>query len=49
MARSGSASIEEARGLSFRRVFVPGVNEGLFPRPPAEDPLLAESQRAIFG
>lgn len=32
--------VEEARGMSFRRVFVPGVNEGLFPRPPAEDPLL---------
>jgi superfamily I DNA/RNA helicase len=32
--------IEEARGMSFRRVFVPGVNEGLFPRPPREDPLL---------
>ena len=32
--------IEEARAMSFRRVFVPGVNEGLFPRPPAEDPLL---------
>ena len=32
--------IEEARGMAFRCVFVPGVNEGLFPRPPAEDPLL---------
>ena len=26
--------------MAFRQVFVPGVNEGLFPRPPAEDPLL---------
>ena len=34
--------IEEARGMAFRRVFVPGINEGLFPRPPAEDPLLLE-------
>jgi ATP-dependent helicase/nuclease subunit B len=38
-------AIEEARGMTFRRVFVPGVNEGLFPRPPAEDPLLLKSQR----
>lgn len=37
--------IEEARGMSFRRVFVPGVNEGLFPRPPAEDPLLPGEAR----
>ena len=35
--------------MAFRRVFVPGVNEGLFPRPPAEDPLLLESQRAALG
>ena len=40
--------IEEARGLAFRRVFVPGVNEGLFSRPPAEDPLLLEAQRAAL-
>jgi CRISPR/Cas system-associated exonuclease Cas4 (RecB family) len=31
------SGIAEARGMSFRRVFLPGVNEGLFPRPPAED------------
>jgi ATP-dependent helicase/nuclease subunit B len=43
------SSIEEARGLAFRRVFVPGVNEGLFPRPPAEDPLLLEAQRRELG
>ena len=43
------SGIEEARGLSFRRVFVPGVNEGLFPRPPAEDPLLLEAQRRELG
>ena len=41
--------VEEARGLAFRRVFVPGVNEGLFPRPPAEDPLLLEAQRRQLG
>ncbi len=38
-------SVEESRGMAFRRVFVPGVNEGLFPRPAAEDPLLTEAQR----
>ena len=41
--------VEEARGLAFRRVFVPGVNEGLFPRPPAEDPLLLQAQRRELG
>ena len=41
--------VEEARGLSFRRVFLPGVNEGLFPRPPAEDPLLLHAQRSALG
>lgn len=38
------ASIEEARGMSFRHVFVPGVNEGLFPRPPSEDPFTGRSR-----
>ena len=42
-------TVEEARGLAFRRVFVPGVNEGLFPRPPAEDPLLLHEQRRSLG
>jgi CRISPR/Cas system-associated exonuclease Cas4 (RecB family) len=42
-------SVEEARGLAFRRVFVPGLNEGLFPRPPAEDPLLLHAQREALG
>ncbi|HEV3202013.1 MAG TPA: PD-(D/E)XK nuclease family protein [Bryobacteraceae bacterium] len=42
-------SVEETRGLAFRRVFVPGVNEGLFPRPPAEDPLLLHGQRKALG
>ncbi len=41
--------IEEARGMAFRCVFVPGVNEGLFPRPPAEDPLLLHVQRESLG
>ena len=42
-------SIEEARGMAFRQVFLPGVNEGLFPRPPTEDPLLWQSQREALG
>ncbi len=41
--------VEDARGLAFRHVFLPGVNEGLFPRPPAEDPLLLQSQRDALG
>jgi RecB family exonuclease len=41
--------IEEARGMAFRAVYVPGVNEGLFPRPPAEDPLLLGAQRTQLG
>jgi len=43
------STVEEARGLAFRSVFVPGVNEGLFPRPPAEDPLLLHAQRKDLG
>ena len=35
--------------MAFRCVFVPGVNEGLFPRPPAEDPLLLQAQRQALG
>jgi ATP-dependent helicase/nuclease subunit B len=41
--------IEEARGMAFRAVYVPGVNEGLFPRPPSEDPLLLGAQRKALG
>jgi ATP-dependent helicase/nuclease subunit B len=41
--------IDEARGMAFRHVYVPGVNEGLFPRPPAEDPLVWQSQRDALG
>jgi RecB family exonuclease len=40
-----ASSIDESRGMAFRQVFVPGVNEGLFPRPAAEDPLLTGAQR----
>jgi RecB family exonuclease len=38
-------SIEEVRGMSFDTVFLPGLNEGSFPRPPAEDPLLLDRFR----
>ena len=41
--------IDEARGMAFRHVYVPGLNEGLFPRPPAEDPLLWQAQRDALG
>lgn len=42
-------SIEDARGMSFRKVCVPGLNEGLFPRPVREDPLLLDEQRLALG
>ena len=33
-------SIEEARGLVFQLVFIPGLCEGTFPKPLFDDPLL---------
>ncbi|MGH9632442.1 MAG: PD-(D/E)XK nuclease family protein, partial [Bryobacteraceae bacterium] len=39
------AQIDDARGMDFRLVFVPGLNEGLFPRALREDPLLLDQQR----
>lgn len=39
------ASIDEARGLDFRAVFLPGLAEGLFPRKLNEDPLLLDEFR----
>jgi len=42
-------SIEEAAGMSFDEVFVPGLNEGVFPQAVREDPLLLDSQRAPLG
>lgn len=38
-------AVEEARGRSFDVVFVPGLAEGLFPRPPLEDHLLLDDLR----
>jgi len=36
--------IEEAVGLHFHSVFVPGMNEGVFPKTVREDPLLLDTQ-----
>ena len=35
-------AIEDAVGMSFSCVFLPGLCEGVFPRPFREDPLTAE-------
>jgi ATP-dependent helicase/nuclease subunit B len=35
----------DASGMSFDAVFVPGLSEGMFPRPIAEDPLLLSDVR----
>lgn len=40
------ASIEEARGLSFDIVFVPGLAEKVFPRKVTEDPIALDEVRA---
>ncbi len=39
------APLEEARGRSFDTVFLPGLAEGVFPRPHFEDPLLLDEDR----
>ncbi|HYO81363.1 MAG TPA: PD-(D/E)XK nuclease family protein [Bryobacteraceae bacterium] len=44
-----AAPLESARGMHFDLVFVPGLNEGLFPRPDREDPLLLDVQRNGLG
>ncbi|HUS04710.1 MAG TPA: PD-(D/E)XK nuclease family protein [Bryobacteraceae bacterium] len=38
-------AIEEALGMSFQLVFLPGLAEGAFPHRPAEDPLLLDDCR----
>ena len=38
-------SVDSARGLSFRTVFVPGLAERIFPRKIVEDPILPDTQR----
>ncbi|MFN7922525.1 MAG: PD-(D/E)XK nuclease family protein [Bryobacteraceae bacterium] len=43
------ASIDEARGRSFRVAFLPGLAEGIFPRRPFEDPLLLDDYRSAWS
>jgi ATP-dependent helicase/nuclease subunit B len=43
------AAIEDARGMAFDHVFLPGLCEGSFPRPFREDPLLLNEQRDNYG
>lgn len=43
------SNIDEARGMRFRLAFVPGLNEGMFPRQAHEDPLLLDDQRRPLG
>src|SRR5687768_16647803 len=38
---------EQARGRSFRVVFVPGLAERMFPQKPREDPLLLDDLRKL--
>jgi ATP-dependent helicase/nuclease subunit B len=43
------SSLAESAGMRFEAVFVPGLNEGVFPKPVREDPLLLDSQRTALG
>lgn len=43
------ATIEEARGLAFDVVFVPGLAEKIFPQKVVEDPLLLDDARKSLG
>lgn len=43
------ATIEEARGLAFDVVFVPGLAEKVFPQKVVEDPLLLDEARRAIG
>ena len=43
------ASLAESSGMRFPAVFVPGLNEGVLPKPVREDPLLLDSQRLPLG
>ncbi len=42
------STVDDARGLSFEVVFVPGLAEKLFPHKVAEDPLLLDAARQAF-
>ncbi|HUU57178.1 MAG TPA: PD-(D/E)XK nuclease family protein, partial [bacterium] len=41
--------LDRARSLSFSAVFVPGACEGVYPGPPAQDPILLDVERAEFN
>ncbi|MFQ5588967.1 MAG: PD-(D/E)XK nuclease family protein [Nitrospiria bacterium] len=41
-------NVMQARGLSFRFLFLLGLNEGIFPRAIREDPLLQDSHRRVL-
>lgn len=43
-----AGNCEDARGRTFRVVFVPGLAEGIFPRRVTEDPLLLDPYRATL-
>ena len=46
--RSGKiliTSVTDARGLPHEHVFIPGLSEGIFPRPTPEDPIYLDSER----
>lgn len=46
--RSGKVlvtSVADARGLPHKHIFIPGLSEGVFPAPIAEDPLYLDSER----
>jgi CRISPR/Cas system-associated exonuclease Cas4 (RecB family) len=43
------SGIEEARGMRFRLVAIPGLNEGDFPRLITGDPLLADDRKRELG
>ena len=46
--RSGKVlitSVTDARGLPHEHVFIPGLSEGIFPRPTPEDPIYLDSER----
>lgn len=38
-------TVADARGLPHKHVFIPGLSEGIFPAPQAEDPLYLDSER----
>src|SRR6185437_14874410 len=41
--------VQQARGLSFRAVFLLGMNEKVFPRLIREDPFLSDAARAALA